>query len=162
MRAGIRHLVACVSLVVLAGCAAAHSDGAADQAVTVPAADHHTHLFTAAAIARLYRPPLPAVAVPPELARLLSERTRRWDDPAAIAELYAEDSVVFDFRGPRWIRGRGEVAKYIGGLFMQAYHITPVILDIAGSRGHLVGYYATGEGSEQRPFGHVSLALQQG
>lgn len=161
MRAAIRLVTACLSLSLASGCAARRTDGPAAGAVTVPVGDHHTHLFTAAAIARLYPPPLPAVSVPAELARLLDARASGWSDAAALAGLYAEDAVVFDARGPRWIRGRADVARYMGELFAVPYRITPVGLDVAGDRGHLIGYYAVAEGAGERPFGHVALALRR-
>lgn len=77
-----------------------------------PLADHHTHLLSPTAAKLVNDPPLPTIELPEDLARLLREREKGWNDKAALAGLLTEDSMVLDMREPLWIRGRDEVATY--------------------------------------------------
>jgi hypothetical protein len=85
--------------------------------------------------------PLPAVDVPPDIARLLSERARLWNDKKAIGDLFTEDSVVYTFDDHTWIRGRAAVADFLGGRFARPYAVTPAAVHVNGADGYLVGYF---------------------
>jgi len=128
---------------------------------TVPFGDFHTHLFTQAAIARIYREPAQAVPVPPDVARLLTERAARWKDTAALAALYTEDAFVLG-RGPEWIRGRQAVAQYVGTGFTVPLHVSPIAFEASGDRAHIVGYYTGESGGARQYYGQVLLALARG
>jgi predicted TIM-barrel fold metal-dependent hydrolase len=132
------------------------------QGSTSPLADHHAHLLSPAAAKLVAEPPLPAIALPEELARLLRAREKGWNDAAALAGLFTEDSLLLDTREPRWIRGRSEVADYLGGNFARPYRMTPVAYRVEGSAGHLAGYFTRGEGAAAKHFGHFLLSLQKG
>lgn len=121
-----------------------------------PAADHHQHLLSAEAAKLGGDPPLPPVAAPPEIARLLADRAAHWNEPKAIADLFTEDSVVYSTEH-NWIRGRAAVAEYLGGRFARAYDVTPVIVQLDGSSGTLVGYFTRAG----KPFGEVQMALHK-
>lgn len=132
------------------------------KAQIVPLVDHHQHLLSPAAADLVNYPPLPLIKLPADLARLLGERTRRWNDTSALAKLYAENALAFDDRVPGWIRGRHAAASSLATLFARVYHITPVAYGVNGSAGYIAGYYSRGDGESVRHFGHVSLALERG
>ena len=71
-----------LTLAVLSGCG------------VPPSADHHQHLMSPAAAESASRPPLRAVELPPDLARLLAQRAERWRDAASLKELYTPDAWV--------------------------------------------------------------------
>jgi predicted TIM-barrel fold metal-dependent hydrolase len=123
--------------------------------------DHHQHLLSPAGAALANRPPLPAVELPQDLARLLRQIEERWNDKAALADLYTEDSVVLSTESPGWIRGRDGVAAYLGTRFARAYRLTPVIYRVQGAAGHVAGYFTRGEGAAAKPFGHFLLELDK-
>ncbi|MDQ4122377.1 MAG: amidohydrolase family protein [Acidobacteriota bacterium] len=124
----------------------------------VPFADYHKHLKSPI-IARGERKPfLPAVEVPEELARLLRERTLRFDNPKTIAELYTENAMLHDSREPGWFQGRQGVANFVVTRFRATYQITPVSCGIDGSRGYIAGYY-TRNGNHIM---HAHLSLEKG
>src|SRR5687767_13323445 len=91
-----------------------------------PVADHHTHLMSPSAVKLVNDPPLPEIALPEDLARLLRAKEKGWNDKAALAGLYTEDSLLFDFRETRWIKGRDEVATYMSENFARPFRITPI------------------------------------
>lgn len=128
----------------------------------VPAADHHTHLLSPAGAKLVNDPPLPAVDLPEDLARLLRDREKGWNDKSALTALFTEDSLLLDIREPVWIRGRDEVATYLAGNFARPYRMTPVAHGAEGSTGHIAGYFTRGEGASARHFGHFLLSLKKG
>ncbi|HEX7183031.1 MAG TPA: amidohydrolase family protein [Thermoanaerobaculia bacterium] len=130
----------------------------------VPRVDYHQHLVSPAGAAFLNHPPLPAVELPQDLARLLRERAERWNDKTALAGLYVEDSLVLDTFSPSpgWIRGRDAVAAYLSTLFARAYRLTPLAYASEGSTGHLAGYFTRGGGADIRHFGTFYLELVRG
>lgn len=132
------------------------------QKPTVPAADHHTHLLSEAGAKLVNEPPLPAVDLPEDLARLLRDREKGWNDKTALAGLFTEDSLLLDIRERLWIRGRDEVSTYLSWNFARAYRMTPIAYKVEGSIGHIAGYFTRGEGPPTRHFGHFLLSLQKG
>jgi len=130
-------------------------------AALVPRIDYHRHLQSPAAARRGAEPPLPTVDLPSDLGRLLRERTERWNDVPALAELYTEQSVLLD-PGPRWIRGRLAVAERVAGYFRAAYRVAPIAWSAEGATGHIAGYFTRGDGASTRYLGHVLLSLQKG
>jgi predicted TIM-barrel fold metal-dependent hydrolase len=123
-----------------------------------PAADHHMHAISPTAAAFNSEKPLPAVTVPDEVARLLSERSKRWNDAKALAELFTEDCTVLDPEDAMWIRGREAAAQFLSTRFARAYEITPAVWESDGSMARIAGYYTRPE----RTFGHVALSLTKG
>jgi ketosteroid isomerase-like protein len=59
---------------------------------------------------------LPSVALPPELARVLTDYEAAWTsrDAAALSRLFAKDGFVLAGGRPP-VRGRGEIAKHYAG-----------------------------------------------
>src|SRR5919112_1382894 len=100
-------------LILAALAAAALSFAAPPSGVLAPAADHHTHIMSPTAVKLVNDPPLPEIEVPAELAKLLRAKEKGWNDKAALEKLYTEDSILFDFRETRWIKGRDEVTDYM-------------------------------------------------
>jgi len=135
---------------------------AQDQKPVAPRADHHTHLLSPAAAKLVNEPPLPAIELPEDLARLLRTREKGWNDKAALTGLFTEDSLLLDIREPHWIRGRDEVTTYLAGNFARPYRMTPVAYGVEGSTGHLAGYFTRGEGDSTRHFGHFLVSLRKG
>jgi predicted TIM-barrel fold metal-dependent hydrolase len=133
-----------------------------DCALMFPAADHHTHLMSPTAVKLVNDPPLPEVDLPADLARLLRAKEKGWNDKAALAGLYAEDSLLFDFRETRWLRGRDEVADSMSKNFARPFRITPVAYGTDGSAGHVAAYFTRGEGDAARHFGQVLFSLKKG
>lgn len=128
-----------------------------------PVADHHAHLLSPASAKLAGDPPLPAVELPAEFARLLQEREKGWNDKAALAPLFTEDSLVLDDRELLWIRGRDEVAGFLSTNFAKPHQITPIAYTLNGSSGTIAGYFTRLlENGTTRYFGHVLMTLQKG
>ncbi|HWK88788.1 MAG TPA: amidohydrolase family protein [Longimicrobium sp.] len=156
------------ALLLLAGCAAhapapAPEPAAAGQPVDriVPFGDYHTHLFTAAAVARVRPAPLPAVEMPAQLVPLLRERERLWNDPVGLAALYTEGSIAFTSRSGNWIQGRAAVGEHIGTLFARQYRITPSAVEVNDSAGFIAGYFTREIETGTRRFGYAHLSLRR-
>ncbi|HEY0020059.1 MAG TPA: amidohydrolase family protein [Longimicrobium sp.] len=138
--------------------------GPAAYAVEFPVVDHHKHLPSpdaAEVYSAVISPHRAAVALPAELARLLREREERWNDEAALAELYTDSTVLFEFRAPDWVRGRSTTARRVKAQFTSAYGMTPVAYEADASGGFIAGYYTRGEGEDARRFGHFFLSLRR-
>jgi predicted TIM-barrel fold metal-dependent hydrolase len=127
-----------------------------------PLADHHQHLLSPASAKLARDPQLPAVALPGDLDRLLRAVEKGWNDKQALAALFTEDSVVFDWRDPHWIKGRDEVTTYLSELFARPYRVTPISYAIDGSAGHVAAYLTRGEGDAAKHFGQTLLAVRKG
>jgi predicted TIM-barrel fold metal-dependent hydrolase len=112
----------------------------------VPLVDHHQHLLSPMLAAALSELPPPAVELPRELHQRFREGLPRFNDVAALAELYTEDAVlIFSFapQGPApetWVRGRQRIASFLSGAFRNQYSITPVSYGVNSSSGHIAGY----------------------
>lgn len=145
--------LALLGLLLLAACAHV----APQSCDFVPAADHHQHLISAEAAKLGGDHPLPAIAAPPDIARLLADRTAHWNDAKALADLFTEDSVVYS-TDHNWIRGRDAVAEYLGGRFARSYDVTPAVIQLDGNSATLVGYFTRAG----KPFGEVQMALRKG
>lgn len=143
---------------LLAAMAAVACVAAAQQ----PVADHHTHLLSPSGAKLVNDPPLPEIELPADLARLLRSKEKGWNDKAALAGLYTEDSLVFDFRDTRWIQGRDEVAGYMSENFARPFRITPIGFGVEGSAGHIAVYFTRGEGAEAKHFGQALFSIKKG
>jgi predicted TIM-barrel fold metal-dependent hydrolase len=127
-----------------------------------PRVDYHQHLLSPEAARRDEEKPLPAIELPADLSRLLQRREQGWDDKAALADLYTEDSLLLDHDEHTWLHGRDAVTTYIGGRFARPYRITPVSYSLDGNLGTIVGYFTRGEGASSKHFGNVHLSLKKG
>jgi predicted TIM-barrel fold metal-dependent hydrolase len=104
-----------------------------------PKVDHHQHLLSPE-IASMSAEVTP-VEVPEEMAELLRRRAAAWNDPAALAQLYAEQVMFTEYADQTLLAydssvriGRKPVSDYVATqLFSNAYRITPVTYLESGS-----------------------------
>ena len=132
------------------------------QSRILPLVDHHQHLLSPAGAELVNRRPLPAVELPEDLAHLLREREQRWNDSAAIADLYTMESLALGPDSPGWTLGRSSVAGLLSARFARAYYLTPVFYRMSGSAGRIAGYYTRGSGDSRRHFGYFYIDLDRG
>ena len=132
--------------------------GSSARASIVPRIDHHKHLMGPGALGGDTRALLPAVAVPDDVAGLLRRLEERYNDAAAIRELYTENAVLHDSRVPAWYQGRKAVGSFVTGRFRAPVTFTVVSYDGAGDRARLAGYVTRGEAH----IGHFHLSVEKG
>jgi ketosteroid isomerase-like protein len=104
--------------------------------------------------------PLPPVALPAALDRVLRDYERAWQarDPAALADLFAEDGFVLASGRPP-VRGRAAIrAAYADGGGPLALRALAYATE--GSTGYIVGAYGPGAGHPDT--GKFVLALRRG
>jgi ketosteroid isomerase-like protein len=118
-------------------------------------------LFVAFAFAQESAPePLPAVTLPPELARVLADYEKAWraHDLAGLVALFAEDGFVLASGAPP-VRGRAAIARAYGSaggdLVLHAFAFAT-----EGSLGYVVGGFSRKEG--QPDVGKFTLTLRRG
>jgi ketosteroid isomerase-like protein len=105
-------------------------------------------------------PPLPSIALPSELDRVLRDYERAWraGDEAALAALFTEDGFVPT--GQRWVRGREAIrAAYQnsgGGLQLRA-----LAFAVQDTVGYIVGAYGYGDTAPVPDRGKFVLALRR-
>jgi len=103
--------------------------------------------------------PLPSAALPPELARVLTDYEAAWGgrDAAALSRLFAEDGFVLAGGWPP-VRGRAEIAKHYAGkggpLALRA-----LAYGVQGTVGYIIGAYARQAGSPDD--GKFTLTLRK-
>lgn len=101
-----------------------------------------------------------AVALPPELDRVLRDYEKAWQarDAAALAQLFTEDGFVLS-NGKPPVRGRSAIEKAYsdggGPLALRAFAYS-----VDGARGYIIGGYATSKGAPDQ--GKFILALRKG
>jgi ketosteroid isomerase-like protein len=102
----------------------------------------------------------PSVALPPELARVLTDYAKAWraHDAAALAALFAEDGFVLANGAPP-VRGRAAVAKAYanagGDLVLRAFAFAT-----EGPVGYILGGFSRKEG--EADVGKFTLTLRRG
>jgi ketosteroid isomerase-like protein len=103
--------------------------------------------------------PLPSVALPAELARVLTDYEVAWQsrNPAALAALFAEDGFVLS-GGHAPIRGRLPIQRFYAGhggpLSLRALHF-----EVGEAHGFIIGAYTTKSGSPDT--GKFTLTLRK-
>jgi ketosteroid isomerase-like protein len=103
---------------------------------------------------------LPSVALPPELARVLTDYESAWQqkDAAALAALFAEDGFVLSSGVPP-VRGRAAIQSHYssqgGPLSLRA-----LAFATEGSTGYIIGGFARQNG--QPDIGKFTLTLRKG
>ena len=102
---------------------------------------------------------LPSVPLPPELARVLTDYERAWQqkDAAALAALFAENGFVLSSGVPP-VRGRAAIQKHYSG---QGGPLSLRALAYAaeGSTGYIIGGFAREQG--QPDIGKFTLTLRR-
>jgi predicted TIM-barrel fold metal-dependent hydrolase len=142
----IRSGVAVLALTV-AMLATAPLDAAAQR--SGPKVDHHQHLLSPGAAEMLAGSATP-VTLPHAIKRLLDRRTLAWNDPKALAQLYAEKAILTE---DEQVVGRAAVAEHVGTRFARPYKITPLAYSGAATSGQLAALYTRGEGQERKTVG---------
>ena len=153
---GLRRWFSVAFVLATVTCNAQNANVAIDQ--LAPDIDHHQHLLSPQGAA-LINNPRNAVELPASVAQVLRQHEASWNDPARLAAIYAADAVVLDDDDDVWIRGRDEVAAYIGKRFARPYNITPLAFTGDERRARLAAYYSRGEGAERRHIGSVMIEL---
>jgi ketosteroid isomerase-like protein len=103
--------------------------------------------------------PLPSIALPPELDRVLRDYERGWraGDEKALAALFTDDGFVPT--GGGWVRGRDRIRQTyensVGDLQLRA-----LAYAVADSVGYIVGAYGYGPASAEDR-GKFVLALRR-
>jgi predicted TIM-barrel fold metal-dependent hydrolase len=150
-RAWLLSAVACVTF--------ANASLVSCQPIT-PRADHHQHLQSPYAVA-LANTTLSSIAVPAEVERLLRKREERWNQPAALQELFTQSSQVFTGGNPGWAQGAGRSAEFLSTRFARPYTLTPTGSHFTGRAGWISGYYTRGEGTATTRPGYFHLSLEK-
>lgn len=147
-----------------AGSGSVPSGIVADTGFVRPLVDHHKHLPSVAAARLVSTAPQPAVELPPELARLLGERTRAWNDSTALGRLYTDESTLLvpNDGTADWVRGRSAVAAQVARTYDRSYRITPIRYAVQGNGGFIAGYLTRGDGDSTLHFGSIHLSLERG
>jgi len=126
-----------------------------------PRVDHHQHLLSPAGAARVNRL-LPSIELPAEIAQVLAERAKHWNDPGALAPLYTDDALARTTDNVGWIGGGTAVASYLGNRFAAPFRLAPVSFRRTADHAEVAGYLMRGEGTEAKAFAYFLLALQRG
>lgn len=114
--------------------------------------------FSSATVAQAPPTPLPSIALPPELDRVLRDYERGWraGDEKGLAELFTEDGFVPT--GGGWVRGRDRIRRTYedskGDLQLRA-----IAYAVGDSVGYIIGAYGYGDGAQDR--GKFVLALRR-
>jgi predicted TIM-barrel fold metal-dependent hydrolase len=92
------------------------------------------------------------------VASLLRRLGERYNDPAALRELYAEDAVLHDSRVRAWYKGPQAIGRFVSGRFRAPVTFTAVSYDGGADRARVAGYVTRGGAH----IGHVHLSLDRG
>ncbi len=106
--------------------------------------------------------PLPAVTLPPGLARVLTDYEAAWSvrDAAALARLFTEDGFVLPNGGPP-VRGRAAIEKsYSGSGAPRSLALRAFAFDTNGAVGYIIGGYAPR--ADDPDTGKFTLTLRKG
>lgn len=104
--------------------------------------------------------PLPSVALPPDLDRVLRDYERAWEagDAPALASLFTEDGFVPT--GARWVRGHDAIreayARAGGALRLRA-----LAYAVQDTVGYIVGAYGYGDEPSTGDRGKFVLAVRR-
>lgn len=124
-----------------------------------PVVDHHLHLYSPAAVELSTPPLLPEIKLPEDLDHFVRERSRRWNDQNALAELYTENAMYFKGGTEGWALGRDAVAGHVKWTISDTpYYIKPVAYDRDDSSARIAGYFIEADGTE-RHFGYFLFSL---
>ena len=104
--------------------------------------------------------PLPAIALPGPLARVLTDYETAWrsKDAAALAALFAEDGFVLSSGVPP-VRGRAAIARHYAGQG-GPLHLRALAYATRGSIGYIIGGFARAK--NEPDIGKFTLTLVKG
>lgn len=105
-------------------------------------------------------PALPSVALPPELARVLTDYEAAWQrkDARGLAALFAEDGFVLSSGGPA-VHGRSSIEKHYAG-HGGSLSLRALAYSSEGATGYIIGAYARKKGDPD--VGKFTLTLRKG
>jgi ketosteroid isomerase-like protein len=105
-------------------------------------------------------PAEPSVTLPPELARVLTDYEAAWSkkDPAALANLFAEDGFVLPNGSPP-VRGRAAIQKFYTG-HGGPLSLRALVYSTEGAVGYILGGYTDTAGKPD--IGKFTLTLKKG
>src|ERR687889_263072 len=106
--------------------------------------------------------PLPSVALPPALDRVLRDYERAWrsGDAAAVAALFAEDGYVLQ-SGRNPIRGRAAIAIAYKGQAGGPLHLRAFAYATSDTTGYILGAYGYGNGDSVPDVGKYTVTLRR-
>ncbi len=122
--------------------------------------DAHLHLRSPEAAKHDSDPVLPRVALPPELAKLLTQRVGAQKDRAALASLYTPEVTFLQSFGPAWERGREHVADWWVEHTDTPYGLQPVAFEVHGGSATIAAYLT--DPSNGNLDAHMNLTLTRG
>jgi uncharacterized protein (TIGR02246 family) len=104
--------------------------------------------------------PLPTVALPAELARVLRDYEQFWrmGNAAGLAALFTEDGLIANRGG--WIRGRTAIREAYQAT-SGALRLRAVAYRVEGAAGYIIGAYGYGDEENVADRGMFILALRQ-
>jgi uncharacterized protein (TIGR02246 family) len=102
----------------------------------------------------------PSVALPAELARILTEYQDAWNknDPAALAQLFAEDGFVLSNGSPA-AHGRAAIKEAYSGPNKRHLSLRAIAFAAEGSVGYIIGGFSDATGVPDR--GKFTLTLRR-
>lgn len=148
-----------VALFCLAALVAGTSPAQVRESPNAPAVDHHQHLLSPASAALVNRFDGPATArasLTPEIAALLDQRSARWNDQTALAQLLTADAILVQ-NGV--VQGRSAVAAALAKGFRSGYRLVPTHVAAAASAAQVTAYLVRGDGAPSEFFGSAYLSL---
>jgi len=106
--------------------------------------------------------PLPSVALPPALDRVLRDYERAWrsGDATAVAALFAEDGYVLQ-SGRSPIRGRAAIANAYKGQAGGPLKLRAFAYAASDTTGYILGAYGYGEGDSVPDMGKYTVTLRR-
>ena len=155
-KVGLRRWLAVLCVLASIACDAQNANVTPGE--LAPDVDHHQHLLSPQAAAILNNPQN-VVEIPAGVTQVLRQHEAAWNDPARLAAIYSADAAILDDDDDVWLRGRDDVAAYIGKRFARPYNITPLAFTADERRARLAAYYSRGEGAERRHIGSVMIEL---
>ncbi|HYR11536.1 MAG TPA: hypothetical protein VEQ60_27385, partial [Longimicrobium sp.] len=152
-----RRWTAVVCLLLAAYAPALSSQTASPGAIPPPAIDAHQHIVSPAVADNASDHPRPTVTLPPELAQVFDARIRALRDPAALAELYAENAWLLTSFDPSWTVGRQAITEWWVQSTGSGYGLVPVGFGLHGSSAFITAYMTNVRSG--RPDAHMNFSL---
>lgn len=159
-----RTLLPCVVL-ALAACGAGPAprpDPRPERARIEPRVDAHQHLMSPAAQALVVlHPELPAIALPPDLERLLRERERVSGAPP-VGALFTDDAIIREWAEGRWWQGRVRIDRFMNNL-EKGVRLVPKAYAADERAGYIAGNIVVLEaGGAGRETYNIVLGIRKG
>ena len=104
--------------------------------------------------------PQPTITLPPDVARVLTDYENAWNknDPAALAQLFAEDGMVLSGGAPA-VRGRAAIERIYTGPNKRPVSLRAFAFGADGNSGFIIGGFSDHLGEPDR--GKFTLTLRR-